>query len=133
MKKPWRLVLQHVANFARQAPCKMKTPWWVPTIICLALLIAWPFRWEKGPEHLLNYQRSLYAVPEGPVGKQYVRDRWTGDWWQIVYSYSYAERYVGSYPVNSAARDRRNLATGVWAVLVVASGVWAWRIYVKGK
>lgn len=50
----------------------MKKAWVIPAVVCLALLLAWPFRWDRGP------------IQNNTV--RHLHDRWTGDDW--VYKYS---------------------------------------------
>lgn len=47
--------------------------------ICMLLLVAWPFRWDKGPQQNIvgyNYTKSTVI---------YKTDRWTGDHWVKIY------------------------------------------------
>ncbi|AVX40774.1 hypothetical protein CTH_10010 (plasmid) [Carboxydocella thermautotrophica] len=53
----------------------MKKPWIIPALISLLLLLAWPFRWEKGP----TQTTPQYAIV-------YLKDRWTGQEWIKIYS-----------------------------------------------
>lgn len=136
----------------------MKKPWLAPVVICAALLLAWPLRWERGP----TQQYQGYTV-------YHLHDRWTGDNW--VYRYSIygvnvtlapnsegwlinipkpgvlaqkklLEQQSGGWKTDKiieleakgyirllTAYGRRNLATGIWVVLVLISGAWAWRLY----
>jgi hypothetical protein len=205
----------------------MKKTWLVFAVVCVVLLLAWPFRWEKGP--VLTHESGKVI---------HTKDRWTGQRWVTIYflrgnvvENPYLESWVvakrteqikqkyaqghteylriwkklsaeferqntipkletaktskwGSIryfpggipafpgtlerisPIWLEARDNyisskmpvdlaeacsnwrraesiakreltrkayfiRNLATGIWSMLVVASGLWAWRVYIK--
>ncbi len=113
--------------------------WIIPTVIFLVLLAAWPFRWEKTP------YRSR-TTDKGFEEYRFMRDRWTGDWWQIVLGFNSTVDEYGSfnygvrhYSVTSpvvpsdakvpdayyAVRRRRAVATGIWGALLAVSGGWA--------
>lgn len=53
---------------------KLKRLWIVTLILCVLLMIAYPFRWEKGPTQT---EAGLKII--------HLRDRWTGQNWITVY------------------------------------------------
>ncbi len=52
----------------------MKLSWAIPAAVCILLMTAWPFRWEKGP---------VQSEAEGKI--VHMRDRWTGQAWVALY------------------------------------------------
>ncbi|RPF47104.1 hypothetical protein EDD75_1377 [Thermodesulfitimonas autotrophica] len=56
----------------------MKRAWIIPAVMCLLLLAAWPFRWEKGPTQTVN---------NGALKIVHLRDHWTGQAWVALYGY----------------------------------------------
>lgn len=52
----------------------MKVSWVIPAAVCILLVIAWPFRWEKGP---------VQSTVESKI--VHMRDRWTGQAWLVLY------------------------------------------------
>jgi len=52
----------------------VRRAWIIPAVICIGLLAAWPFRWEKGP---------VQSEGEGKI--VHMRDRWTGQAWVALY------------------------------------------------
>jgi len=65
----------------------MKRPWIVPLVFLVVLLAAWPLRWEKSTELVL--QREAACL-------QYMRDRWTGCNWVRVYYHGKVETVPAS-------------------------------------
>ncbi|BAF61060.1 MAG: hypothetical protein HPY89_12890 [Pelotomaculum sp.] len=71
----------------------MKRAWIIPVVICLLLLAAWPFRWEKGP-----------VQSDSKAKIAHMRDRWTGQAWVALYGIANGEVYSGEMrPVPSQA------------------------------
>ncbi len=58
----------------------MRHVWVIPAIVCLLLLAAWPFRWEKGPIQTAH-------VSNGDLKIVHLRDRWTGQAWYSYYGW----------------------------------------------
>lgn len=69
----------------------MKRKWIIPLALCLLLLIAWFFRWERGPTQT---DKSLKII--------HSKDRWTGQAWITVYGKGDGRLYSGNeFPVLS--------------------------------
>ncbi|NLO89492.1 MAG: hypothetical protein GX088_04090 [Clostridia bacterium] len=66
----------------------MKRVWLLPVVLGLLLLVAWHFRWEKGP---IQTDENLKNV--------HLRDRWTGQNWIVLYGWLDGKEYSGeAYP-----------------------------------
>ncbi|HBQ28935.1 MAG TPA: hypothetical protein DD719_06030 [Desulfotomaculum sp.] len=52
----------------------MKKTWLVFAVVCVVLLLAWPFRWEKGPVLTHESEKVFHT-----------KDRWTGQRWATTY------------------------------------------------
>lgn len=69
----------------------MQRKWIIPLALCLLLLIAWFFRWERGPTQT---DKSLKII--------HSKDRWTGQAWITVYGKGDGRLYSGDeFPVLS--------------------------------
>lgn len=123
----------------------MKRKWIIPLALCLLLLIAWFFRWERGPTQTDEKLKILH-----------LRDRWTGQAWVALYGEDRYGFYSGDkFPIISTqqleerkaqilpkpgitlkttedtarselktwARQLRTIATGVWGGLLAVAAV----------
>jgi len=61
--------------------------------ICVLLLVALPFRWEKGPQQTISKNKSTKCTVI------YKTDRWTGDQWVKIYKISRSNINVNFIPV----------------------------------
>jgi len=64
---------QGINVFVKGCGC-MKRIWIISLVIFFLLLLAWSFRWEKGPEQSLSNLKWIH-----------MRDRWTGQAWIALY------------------------------------------------
>lgn len=56
--------------------------WVLPAVVCLGLLVAWLFRWERGP---VQKQSGVYEGTVWAIEIHHLRDRWTGQAWVALY------------------------------------------------
>lgn len=72
----------------------MQRKWIIPLALCLLLLIAWFFRWERGPTQT---DKSLKII--------HSKDRWTGQPWVSFYGNMEGSFYSGEMkPIISPQR-----------------------------
>lgn len=58
----------------RKISVNIRLAWIIPVIVCLLLLAAWPFRWEKGPTQSFSGAKIVH-----------LKDRWVEQRWIALY------------------------------------------------
>jgi hypothetical protein len=72
----------------------MKRIWIISLVIFFLLLLAWSFRWEKGPEQSLSNLKWIH-----------MRDRWTGQAWIALYGVADENVFSGEMKPISSQTD----------------------------
>lgn len=98
--------------------------WVLPSIILILLILAFVFRWEKGPEKREEYKDGFLIIT-------FVHDRWTTEKWVKAYGVinrepKYIEKPIGE-EIIWHSYFRRNTLTFLWALIVIVVSSWLWR------